>query len=374
MALDEQLETSESIVSEFKQKFASHRVRIERFRITQRGRISRVSRDLLEKGYSEEDSFLYSLIYAYLVSEDLTNTSIDVFIEDFKLIAKEFGFPIGESTVDRIIEKVVTPFIQIMYFQKEINFELSKYLIQRISQLWPESLTRSYTLNDFFKPLMVTMKDQLPNVKLRFLGTLAWVTLERYTEKNNEEMANKTINDYYEVVKQEYPDLNKKVFCFDFALLFLLEKNWPNLMALVQPEVDKLRKQFELDRERMRKEQKAREKAKERKSDPIAEAQGRVSLKIYELFHFKQDFSTDKEYAIEKGFSLLLRRMALDIWGHVAAESVEPIRERVEEFIWPEIKIYPVIVSRNIYVKSKFYVPNAKSHQEIYEELASDPA
>ncbi|MHA2104770.1 MAG: hypothetical protein ACW981_15185 [Candidatus Hodarchaeales archaeon] len=78
--------------------------------------------------------------------------------------------------------------------------------------------------------------------------------------------------------------------------------------------------------------------------------------------------------SIVRSFSTIVRRMAMEIWGHVAAEEVAPLRQKVEEFLWPEILDYPIIVAKGVVAApSKYYDPRKKSFQEVWIEFRNNP-
>ena len=66
--------------------------------------------------------------------------------------------------------------------------------------------------------------------------------------------------------------------------------------------------------------------------------------------------------------------MAMEIWGHVAAEEIAPIRKKLEEYLWPEIIDYPIIVAKGVVAApSKYYDPRQKSFQEVWIEFRNNP-
>lgn len=378
----DRLEDTTNLVEEYRQKFGSHPIRIERFRITQRGRITRESKKLIQDGqYNEEEAQFYTLIHEFLVAEDLYPAPVEVFIEDFLTIATGMGYPVGSTAQEEVIEYVVTPYIKSLQFLKDVFFDLSRWSIQRVSQGWDIELCKAYALNDFLKPLMVTLVENFPNVELHFLAALAWATFVRYIKKREIkegelDVRDITIKAFYKTVNLEYPEeLTGSVYCFDVAYKFLLNKNWDDFMAMIEPEVKKLHEQFERDKEIMRIEQNARKASEARAADPIAESKNRVGMKIFELFGFNQELTLDKEQAIEKAFSLMVRRMALQIFGHVSAEDPGPIREKVAEFLWPEIKEHPEIIAFGIVgAKTKFYEPGRKDPDFLMEDFKANPS
>ena len=374
--MSEETKSGANLVDEFKSKFGAHPVRIERFKITQSSRIEKTTLEIKEQQSSLDQKMaeFISLIFEFLVSEDLYQSDVFTFIDDFKLIAQYLGHPLDHSLEEELISKVVTPFIQALKFQTDIYFDLSRWLIQRLGQNWDIELARSYALNDFFKPLMVILIEKFPNVKLSFITAMAWTTLDRYVNKGSQ-IQQVRLNDKLTQVMDSYPEnLIGKNYSFDLAYKYLLKPNWENILSLVHDEVEKLKKNLEIEREIMIKEQQAVQSAQQQQTDPIDEAKSKVSMKIFELFGFNYEINPDKELQIEKALSLLLRRMALKEFGHVAAESIEPLKKGLEEFLWPEIVEHPIIVAKGINVKSKFYDPSYKDPEEVLEEIKNNPA
>lgn len=375
--MSEETKTGSNIVEEYKNKFGSHPVRIERFKITQQNRIKQTADLFLQTNGSltQERADFYSLIYEFLKTEDLYAEPVEIFLEDFNLISQEFGFSLDESKEDDIIVNVVTPYIQTLKFQTDVYFDLSRWLIQRLGQGWDLELSRSYALNDFFKPLMNTLIEKFPNVKINFLAALSWTTLARYISKQKNERIK--LQDKYIFVNSSYPkDLNGTKFAFDLGFKFLLKPNWPSFLELIATEVEKVRQNIALERELMLKESQAVKAAQvaAAQTDPIDDAKNAVAMKLNELFGFGYELNESKENQIEKAVSLFLRRVALKEFGHVAAENVEPIKKAMVDFIWPEVKGYPLIITKGVNVKSKFYDPTYKDSEELMEEFEKDPS
>lgn len=93
-----------------------------------------------------------------------------------------------------------------------------------------------------------------------------------------------------------------------------------------------------------------------------------------EKFGKKNKLTPQREDSILRSFSTILRRMAMEIWGHVAAEEITPIREKLEEYLWPEIVDYPIIVAKGVVAApSKYYDPRQKSFQEVWIEFRNNP-
>ena len=163
--------SGDNLVNEFKNKFGSHQVRIEKFAITQKTEIDRLTEQIIKvRSLEEDEAHFYAHIYQFVISEGLFSSPVLDFIEDLKTICQEFGYPIEKNPYDDIIENAVTPFIQILLFMSDINYDLSSYLIQRISQGWEEQLSQSYALNDFLKPAVVTLIDKFPKLNLPFIA------------------------------------------------------------------------------------------------------------------------------------------------------------------------------------------------------------
>jgi hypothetical protein len=372
--MSEDSKTGTTIVDEYKSKFGSHPVRIERFKITQQSKISATAEYLTKSGITERSEF-YALIYEFLATEDLYHEKITVFMEDFGLICEEFGHPLDRSLEDEIIADVVTPYIQALKFQTDIFFDLSRWLIQKLGQGWDPMLARSYATNDYFKPLMTTLIEKFPHVKITFLSAMAWTTLARYI--NRDESINIKLIDKIQQVRENYPnELTGTKYAFDLAFRFLLIPNWNLILKLIDNEVEKVKKSIEIEREIMQKESQAVKAAQvaAAQADPIDDAKNAVAMKINELFGFGYEINESKESQIEKAFALFLRRVALKEFGHVAAETVEPIKKAVEDFIWPEVLEHPIIIAKGINVKSKFYDPNYKDPEMLMEEFTNNPS
>lgn len=372
MSQDMEAKSGNNLVSEFKERFGSHPIRIERFKITQSSKIAKTSSYLMQEigaDINQEKADLISLIFEFLVAEDLYHETVLVFIDDFRLISKYFGYEFDSSNEEILIEKVVTPYLQNLKFQTDIYFDLSRWLIQRIGQGWDDSLARSYALNDFLKPLMKTIIEKFSHVNLKFLGAMAWTTLERYTTKSSGNQVK--LEDKLKILQDEYPDLEGSKFAYDLAFMYLLKPNWEFIMDMIGPEIAKLKENLKIERENMQREQVATKAAKEAtaKADPVDDAKNKVSMKLNELFGFKYDWNINRESQIEKAMSLLMRRISLKVFGHVAAEDFEPIKKEIEEFLWPEMIEYPEIMAQGINVKGKFYDPTYKESDEILEEF-----
>jgi hypothetical protein len=363
--------SGDNIVSEFKQKFGSHPAKLERFQITQKTKIQETENYLIQElqgKISLDRAELVALIYEFLVSEDLIHEPVLVFLEDFKIICENFGFGFETSTKEELIEKVVTPYLQVLKFQTEIYFELSRWLIQRLGQGWDMELARSYAINDFLKPLMRTIIESYPSVNLKFLAAMAWTTLERYTNKGTENHIK--IADKLEIL-ENYPDVQGSKFAYDLAYMYLLKPNWDHLLNMISKEIERLKETIKIEREIMLKEQQATKIAQEAtaKADPVDDAKNQVSMKLNELFSFGYAWNDNRESQIFRALSLLLRRMSLREFGHVAAEDITPLRKELEEFIWPEMIEYPSIIAYGLNIKSKFYDPHYKESDEILEQF-----
>lgn len=375
--MSEETKTGANIVDEYKNKFGSQPVKIERFKITQRGRIAKTAEAIrnIEPLISMERSDFFSLIYEYLATEELYTEKVGVFMQDFALICTEFGYPLDTSFEDEIIEHVVTPYIQALKFSTDIYFDLSRWLIQRLGQGWDPELARSYALNDFFKPLMTTLIEKFPKVKLTFLAALAGTTLVRYVNKRNEEFTAR-LDEKLAEVSSSYPnDLAGTKYAFDLGYKYLLKPNWNEFLEMIANEVEKVKQSIEIERELMLKESQAMKAAQEAaaQADPIDDAKNAVAMKLNELFGFNYELNPSKEQQIEKAVALFLRRVALKEFGHVAAEQTEPIKKAMEEFLWPEVQEYPVLIAKGINVKSKFYDPTYKDPELLLEEIEDDP-
>ena len=375
--MSEETKTGANIVDEYKNKFGSQPVKIERFKITQQGRITKTAETIrkIEPLIGREQSDFFSLIYEYLATEELYTEKVSVFMQDFTLICNEFGYPLDTSFEDEIIEHVVTPYIQGLKFQTDIYFDLSRWLIQRLGQGWDPELARSYALNDFFKPLMTTLIEKYPKVRLPFLVALAWTTLLRYINKRKEEFTVKLDEKLVEVTSSYPGDLTGTKFAFDLGYKYLLKPNWNEFLDMISKEVEKVKQSIEMEREIMLKESQAVKAAQEAatQADPIDDAKNAIAMKLNELFGFGYEINPSKEQQIEKAVSLYLRRVALKEFGHVAAEQTEPIRKAIEEFLWPEVHEYPAIIAKGINVKSKFYDPTYKDPEELLEEFETNP-
>lgn len=375
--MSEDTKTGSNIVEEYKNKFGSHPVRIERFKITQQNRIKQTASLILQTNGSlnQERAEFFSLIYEFLKTEDLYSEPVDIFLDDFNLISEEFGFSLENSPQNDIIANVVTPYIQTLKFQTDIYFDLSRWLIQRLGQGWDPELSRSYALNDFFKPLMNTLIEKFPNVKINFLIALSWTTLARYISKQKNERIK--LQDKYIFVNSSYPkDFTGTKFAFDLGFKFLLKPNWSSFLEMIANEVEKVKQNIALERELMLKESQAVKAAQvaTAQADPIDDAKNAIAMKLNELFGFGYELNESKENQIEKAVSLFLRRVALQEFGHVAAENVEPIKKAMIDFIWPEVQEYPLIIAKGVNVKSKFYDPNYKDPEELMEEFEKNPA
>ena len=375
--MSEETKTGSTIVEEYKNKFGSHPVRIERFKITQQSRIKHTAEDIVKSNdsVSQERAEFFSLIYEFLKTEDLYSEPTEIFLEDFNLISQEFGYSLDESSENDIIANVVTPYIQALKFQTDVYFDLSRWLIQRLGQGWDTELSRSYALNDYFKPLMNTLIEKFPDVKLNFLIALSWTTLARYISKPKNEQIR--LQDKFIFVDSSYPkDLTGTKFAFDLGFKFLLKPNWASFLEMIATEIDKVKQNIAIERELMLKESQAVKAAKEAaaQADPIDDAKNAVAMKLNELFGFGYELNESKEAQIEKAVSLFLRRVALKEFGHVAAENTEPIKKAMVDFIWPEVQEYPLIIAKGVNVKSKFYDPTYKDSEELLEEFEKDPS
>ena len=144
---------------------------------------------------------------------------------------------------------------------------------------------------------------------------------------------------------------------------------------MINSEAEKVKQSIAIEREIMLKESQAVKVAQEAtaQADPIDDAKNAVAMKLNELFGFGYEINESKEQQIEKALALFLRRVALREFGHVAAESSEPIRKATEEFLWPEILEYPIIIAKGINIKSKFYDPNYKDSEILMEEFSEHP-
>lgn len=374
--MSEETKTGANIVDEYKNKFGSQPVKIERFKITQQSRITKTASKLIESdaNLQQDRAEFFALIYEYLATEELYNEQVNIFMQDFSLICQEFGYPMDTSFEDEIIEHVVTPYIQTLKFQTDIYFDLSRWLIQRLGQGWNKELARSYALNDFFKPLMATLIEKFPTVKLTFLVALSWTTLLRYINKQKEISIN--LDKKFSEVTDSYPnELKGTKFSFDLGYKYLLKPNWDGFLEMINSEAEKVKQSIAIEREIMLKESQAVKVAQEAtaQADPIDDAKNAVAMKLNELFGFGYEINESKEQQIEKALALFLRRVALREFGHVAAESSEPIRKATEEFLWPEILEYPIIIAKGINVKSKFYDPNYKDSEMLMEEFSEHP-
>ena len=372
--MSEEIKTGSNIVEEYKSRFGSHPVRIERFKITQQTRITKTA-SVLKEAYSDfnqERCEFLALIYEFLVTEDLYNESSLMFVDDFNLICHEFGYPLEHSLDNEVIQFVVTPYIQALKFQTDIFFDLSRWLIQRLGQGWDPDLGKSYALNDFFKPLMTTLIEKFPKVKITSLTAMAWTTLSRYVNKEQ----SISMKEKLKQVNDSYPnELTGTKYAFDLGFKYLLKPNWDKFLSMIANEVEKVKQSIAMERELMLKESQAVKAAQEAaaQTDPIDDAKNAVAMKLNELFGFGYEINESKELQIEKAMALFLRRVALREFGHVAAENVEPIKKATEEFLWPEVQEFPILIAKGINVKSKFYDPNYKDSETLLEEFNKNP-
>lgn len=375
--MSEETKTGQTIVDEYKSKFGSHPVRIERFRITQQSRIEKTASTFIEENSSiaQKQAEFFALIYEFLITEDLYAEPVSIFLQDFNLICNEFGYPFETNSEETVIKHVVTPYIQALKFQTDVFFDLSRWLIQRLGQGWDTELSRSYALNDFFKPLMNTLIEKFPTVKLTFLVALSWTTLDRYISKNDKDHKI-TLDEKLVLVSESYPaDLQGSKYAFDLGYKYLLKPNWVKFLEMIFSEVQKVKESIAIERELMLKESQAVKAAQEAaaQADPIDDAKNAIAMKLNELFGFGYEINESKEAQIEKAVSLFLRRVALKEFGHVAAENTEPIKKAMEEFLWPEAREFPEIITKGVNVKSKFYDPNYKDSEELMEEFEKNP-
>ena len=164
-------------------------------------------------------------------------------------------------------------------------------------------------------------------------------------------------------------------FAYDLGYKYLLIPNWEAFLEMINNEVEKVKQNISIERKLMLKESQAQKVAQEAaaQADPIDDAKNAVAMKLNELFGFGYEINPSKEQQIEKALSLFLRRVALKEFGHVAAETIEPIKKATEEFLWPEVQEYPIIIAKGINVKSKFYDPNYKDSEMLMEEFSANP-
>jgi hypothetical protein len=236
-------------------------------------------------------------------------------------------------------------------------------------------------LNDYLKPLLTTLIDKFPKVPLRFLVALALTFLQRYINKNPFKKSKFTaegitLKKNYELVCQQYPALEGKVYAYDAAFKFLLKPHWNEIQGMVADEVAKLRKQLEEEKEVMRKEVEAKKISEKRQVGATEYYKNQIAVKLFELFNerFHQPLTKEREEIIIKNVSVLLRRMAMEIWGHVSAETAGPIKEAFQKFLWPEIVNYPIIVAKGIVVmKGKYYIPNQRTFDEVWTDFQTNP-
>ena len=221
---------------------------------------------------------------------------------------------------------------------------------------------------------MKTIIDQFPKVNIKFLCAMAWTTLERYTTRGTNNQVR--LGEKLAILTTEYPEVEGSKFAYDLAFMYLLKPNWENILQMIDKEIQKLKEAIKAEREIMLKEQQATKVVAEAtaQADPVDDAKSKLSLKLNELFGFGYEWNDSRESQISKAMSLLLRRVSLREFGHVAAESVEPIKKELESFLWPEIIEYPRIIAYGLNVKSKFYDPTYKDPLDLLEELQENPS
>ena len=378
--------SGDNLVNEFKTKFGSQPVRIEKFAITQKAEIDRLTEQIIKmRSLVEDEAHFYAHIYQFVISEGLFTSTVLDFIEDLTTICQEFGYPIEKNPYDEIIEKAVTPFIQALLFMSNINYDLSTYLIQRVSQGWEEQLAQSYALNDFLKPLVVTLIDKFPNVSLRFIAALAWASFQRYSTRKvtndpTKKFKPQSLNEIYQYVCAEYPDVKDKIYAYDIAYKYVLKPNWHHFMDMISEEVEKLQTQLKQDKEVMRKEVESRKASEKRALRATDAYNNQVSVNLFELFKFNQEITPAKVDTIIKAFSGMMRRVAIEKWGYVAVEggNVSIFKQEVEDYLWPELTDFPIIIAKAFGVppKSKFYEPHRvnKTFDQVWEEFQQDPS
>ena len=149
-------------------------------------------------------------------------------------------------------------------------------------------------------------------------------------------------------------------------------------MDMIAEEVEKLKVQLKQDTEIMIKEAESR-KVNEKRSLGATDAyKSQVSIKLFELFKFNQEFTDAKIDTVVKAFSNMMRRVAIEKWNYVAIESgnVTIFKQEIEEYLWPELKEFPIIIAKAFGVppKSKFYEPHRieKTFDEVWAEFQQD--
>ncbi|OLS24083.1 MAG: hypothetical protein HeimC3_21740 [Candidatus Heimdallarchaeota archaeon LC_3] len=376
---------AEELVNEFKNKFGSHPVRVKRFALTQQDKIETETKLILASdkyNFTREYATFYAHIYQFILSEGLFRAPLSVLIEDLQIYAKFFNKTI-EPPFDELIDTVITYYIQSIQFLNDIYYELSKYLIQKRAQDWKEDLLRSYALNDYFKPILKILLEKFPSLPVRFITAIAWTFLQRFVAKNpfkdKDKLESIYLNKYYKEIEKEYPDLDGDVYIYDLAFKFLLKPNWEILNEMIKDEVERLKAEFEQQKEIMRKETKDRKAAEGRRISQTDTYKNQISVRIFELFKFDQELDEKKENLIIKVFSGLMRRVVVEKWTHVAIEPqhVDEFKKDIFDFIYSEIVEYPFFFAKAYAFtpKSKFYMPNVihKPMDEILAEFKEDP-
>ncbi|MFW9929748.1 MAG: hypothetical protein ACFFD1_10185 [Candidatus Thorarchaeota archaeon] len=93
-----------------------------------------------------------------------------------------------------------------------------------------------------------------------------------------------------------------------------------------------------------------------------------------EKFGKKNELTPQREDSIIRSVSTVLRRFAMEIWGHVSTEEIEPLRKKAMEYLWPEVVDYPIIIAKGVVAaRSKYYDPRQKSFEEVWVEFRNNP-
>ena len=125
---------AEELVTEFKNKFGSHPVRVKRFALTQQDKIESETKKLLtsdEYSFSKEYATFYAHIYQFILSEGLFRAPLSVLIDDLQIYAKFFNKAI-EPPFDELIDTVITYYIQSI--QSTIINSVIRQLKRRINE------------------------------------------------------------------------------------------------------------------------------------------------------------------------------------------------------------------------------------------------
>lgn len=341
---------------EFTEKYGKLSSRLTRLKITQRSTVMEV-RDKVIALYPEDTEFnndaleLFSTMYVFLTTEEILLVHLSAFIKDMSSFSKFKGFskPLFnmDIDIDGFIQNCFEPFVVSLSKASDIISSLSNWLIVRLgSSSWSETLTASYAINEYLKPMMKDLIITSPNVDVRYLAALGYFIVEDFITRkkrinSGEMLIDMNINTLYQSFIEKYPLDSGSDLAFDISYNLLFKPLWPSILNQVKEEVESLKEKIEEERETMKREsEKEKERLKHQYSDEYYMSS--IGMRLYEFFNQNQSIDIKKKDIITHSFDVLARRIAIDKFGYISAEP-DKIQLLVIDLLIETCKDYPQI-------------------------------